>query len=130
MRKEHKLKVYEELLRQIFGGSRVKVIGEWSTLHNEELPYLYRSLSSVTFLELWKLQWAGPVASMGQTGNSCRILIGASLEMRPLGRPRRRCKTCLILYCIIRKQTVKIKTGLNWSILHPVVGHCARTSDN
>jgi len=44
LRKEHKLRVFENrLLRKIFGSKRDEVTREWRTLHNKELCNLYSS---------------------------------------------------------------------------------------
>jgi hypothetical protein len=41
---KHRLRVLKNwILRRIFGSKRDKVIGEWRTLHNEELYVLYPS---------------------------------------------------------------------------------------
>jgi len=44
LREERRLRVFENrVLRRIFGPKRVKVMGEWRKLHNEELIDLYPS---------------------------------------------------------------------------------------
>jgi PAS domain-containing protein len=44
LRKEHRLRVYENrALRRIFGSKREEVAGGWRRLHNEELHNLYSS---------------------------------------------------------------------------------------
>jgi len=42
LREERRLRVFENrVLRRIFGSKRDEVIGEWGTLHNEELNDMY-----------------------------------------------------------------------------------------
>jgi len=41
LRGERKLRVFENMLRRIFGPRRDEVTGEWRRLHNEELNDLY-----------------------------------------------------------------------------------------
>jgi hypothetical protein len=43
LREEHRLRVFERVLRRIFGPKRDEVTGEWRKLHNEELHNLYSS---------------------------------------------------------------------------------------
>jgi hypothetical protein len=47
------------VLRRIFGLKRDKVMGEWGTLHNEELPVLYSSPSIIRLMKLRRMRWAG-----------------------------------------------------------------------
>jgi hypothetical protein len=44
LREEHKLAVFGNwVLKRIFGSKREEVVGNWKTLHNEELHNLYAS---------------------------------------------------------------------------------------
>ena len=54
------------VLRRIFGSKRDKVIGEWRTLHNEELNDLYSSPNTVRVIKSKRMRWAGHVARMGR----------------------------------------------------------------
>jgi hypothetical protein len=48
LREDRKLRVFENrVLRVIFRAKRDEVTGEWRKLHNEELNYLYCSLTIV-----------------------------------------------------------------------------------
>jgi hypothetical protein len=71
------------VLRKIFGPKRDEVTGEWRKLHNEELPDLYSSPSTIRIVKSRRMRWAGHVAQMGYWW-------GNPEGKRPLGRPRRR----------------------------------------
>jgi hypothetical protein len=52
LRKERRLRVLENrVLRRIFGLERYEVIGEWRTLHNEELNDFYSSPTIVRVIK-------------------------------------------------------------------------------
>jgi hypothetical protein len=86
LRKEHRLRVFENrMLRRIFGPKREEN-GSWRKLHNGELHSLYSSPNIVRV----KLKWAGHVARMGEGKGVYRVLVGRPQGARPLGRPRRR----------------------------------------
>jgi len=51
LREERKLRVFENLLRRIFGPWRDEVTGEWRRLHNEELKDLNSSPNIVRVIE-------------------------------------------------------------------------------
>jgi len=78
------------VLRRIFGPRRDEVMGEWRTVHNEELSDLYSSPNIVREIKSRRMRWAGHVARMGEERGVYRILVGKPEGMRPLGRPRRR----------------------------------------
>jgi hypothetical protein len=60
---EHRLKVFENrMLKRILGLKRDKVMGRWSTLHNEELWDLYSSPNIIRIIGLKGMWWAGHVA--------------------------------------------------------------------
>jgi hypothetical protein len=52
-------------------------------LHNEELRNLLPSPDVIRVIKWWKMKYPGHVTSMGEIGNTCRILVG-----RPFGRLR------------------------------------------
>jgi hypothetical protein len=43
LREEHTLRVFEKVLRRMFGLKWYEVTGEWRKLHSEELHVLYSS---------------------------------------------------------------------------------------
>jgi len=88
---EHRLRVSENrVLRRIFGPKRDEVIGEWRTLHNEELNDLYRSPNIVQVIKSRRMRWEGHVACMWEGRGVYRVLVGKSEGKRPLRRPKRR----------------------------------------
>ena len=78
------------VLRKIFGPRRDEVMGEWRSLHNEELNDLYSSPNIVRVIKSRRMRWAGHVACMGEESGVYRVLVGKPEGRRPLGRPRRR----------------------------------------
>ena len=91
MRKERKLRVFENMvLRRIFGTRRDEVTGEWRRPHNEELNDLYSSPNIVRVIKSRRMRWAGHVARMGEERGVYNVLVGKPEGKRPLGRPRRR----------------------------------------
>ncbi|KAJ4444582.1 hypothetical protein ANN_06378 [Periplaneta americana] len=91
LREEHGLRVFEKkVLRKIFGAKRDEVTGEWRKLHNTEMHALYSSPDIIRNIKSRRLRWAGHVASMGESRNAYRVLVGRPEGKRPLGRPRRR----------------------------------------
>jgi len=90
LREERKLRVFENMLRRIFGPRRDEVMGEWRRLHNEELSDLYSSPNIVWVIKWRRIRWAGHVARMGEETGAYRVLVGKPEGKKPLGRPRRR----------------------------------------
>jgi hypothetical protein len=90
LRKEHRLRVFENrVLRRIFGPKREED-GSWRKLHNYELHSLYSSLNFVRVVKSRNMRLAGHVARMGEGRGVYRVLVGRPEGKRPLGRPRRR----------------------------------------
>ncbi|KAJ4434696.1 hypothetical protein ANN_23264 [Periplaneta americana] len=86
-----KLRVFEnKVLSKIFDAKRDEVTGEWRKLHNAELQALYSSLDIIRNNKSRCLSWAGHIASMGESRNAYRMLVGRPEGKRPLGSPRRR----------------------------------------
>ena len=79
-----------KVLRKIFGAKKDKITGEWRKLRNSELYALYPSPNTIRSLKSRRLRWAGHVASMEESRNAYRVIVGKSEGKRPLGRPRRR----------------------------------------
>jgi PAS domain-containing protein len=91
LRDEHRLRIFaNEGLRRVFGPKRDEVMGEWRTLHNEELRDLYSLPSIIRIIKSKRRRSAGHVARMGEKKNAYRLLVGKPDGRRPLGRPRRR----------------------------------------
>jgi hypothetical protein len=75
-------RVFENrVLRGIFWPKRDEVIGDWRTLHNEELYALHFSLNIIRVIKSRKLRWAGHVARMWKRRRAYRALVG-----KPEGR--------------------------------------------
>jgi hypothetical protein len=91
MRKEHKLRVFEDrVLRRISGQKRDGVTGVWRKLHNEELLNFNSSPSIIRIIKSRRMRWVRHVARMREKRNVYRLLVGKPEGKRPLGRPRRR----------------------------------------
>jgi hypothetical protein len=67
-------KIENWVLKRIFGPKRVKFMGGWRTLLNEELCK-FHSLSKIS-IESRRLRLAGHTALVWETGNANKILIG------------------------------------------------------
>jgi hypothetical protein len=66
LRKEHRLRVFENrVLRRIFGPKREED-GSWKKLRNDELHNLYSSPNIVRVIKSRRMRWAGHVARMGE----------------------------------------------------------------
>jgi hypothetical protein len=89
LREEHRVRVFENVvLRRIFGLRRDEGTGESIKLHNEELRYLYSSLSIIRMVKSWRMRWARHVARTGDKRNVRRLLLEKPQGKRLLGRPR------------------------------------------
>ena len=80
MREERKLRVFENMLKRIFGPRRDEVTEEWRRLHNDEL--------NVRVIKSKRMRWAGHVARMGEERGVYRVLVGKPEGKRPQGSPR------------------------------------------
>ena len=78
------------VLRRVLGLRRDEVTGEWRSLHNEELNYLYSSPNIVRVIKSRRVRRAAHVARMGEERGAYRFLVGKPEGKRPLGRPRHR----------------------------------------
>jgi hypothetical protein len=88
LRKERRLRVFENRVLIVFGPKRDEVTGEWKKLHNEELNDLYSLPSIVQVVKSTRMRWAGHVARMGEDRGVHRLLVGKPERKRPLERPR------------------------------------------
>jgi hypothetical protein len=52
------------VLWRISGPKRDEILGDWRTLHNEELHNLYSSPSIVRMIKLRRMRWAGHAAGI------------------------------------------------------------------
>ena len=76
LRKECRLRVFENrILRRIFGPKRDEN-DEWRRLHNEELHSLYRSPNIAKVIKSRRLRWADHVARMEEVRIAFKILTG------------------------------------------------------
>jgi hypothetical protein len=90
LRKEHRLRVFENRVwRRIFGPKREED-GSWKKLHNDELHNLYSSRNIVRVIKSRKMRWAGHVVRMGEGRGVYRVLVGRPERKRLLRRPSRR----------------------------------------
>jgi hypothetical protein len=78
VRKEHKLRVFENRVMRIFGPKRDGVTGGWIKLHNEELHNVYSSPSIIRIIKSTRMRWAGHMARMGEKRAVYRLLVGKS----------------------------------------------------
>jgi hypothetical protein len=89
LRKEYRLRVFENrVLRRIFG-PKSEEDGSWRKLHNDELHSLYSSPNIVRVIKSRRMRWTGHVARMGKGRGAYRVLVGRPEGKRSLGRPRR-----------------------------------------
>jgi hypothetical protein len=87
LRKEHRLRVFENRVLRIFGPKRDEVMGEKRKLHSGELYNLYSSPDIVRQIKSRRMKWAGRVARMGEGRNVYRVLMGKPEGRRPHGTP-------------------------------------------
>jgi hypothetical protein len=88
LRQERRLRVFENrVLRRIFGPKRDEVLGEWRTLHIEELNDICISQNVLRVIESRRMRWVDEVARMGNRRLAYRVLVGNLDGQRPLGRP-------------------------------------------
>jgi hypothetical protein len=71
LREEHRLRMFEKVLRGTFGPKRDEVTGGWRKLHNEEIRDLYSSPSIIRIIKSTRIRWAGHVARMRGKREMC-----------------------------------------------------------
>jgi hypothetical protein len=59
LREKHRLRVFENTLRRIFGPKRDEMKGGWRKLHNEGLHNLYSSPNIIRLIKLRRMRWSG-----------------------------------------------------------------------
>jgi hypothetical protein len=91
LRKEHRLRVFENRVLRIFG-PKGEEDGSCRKLHNDDLHSLYSSPNIFRVIKSRRMSWAGHVACMGDGKSVYRALIGRTEWKRPLGRRRRKWK--------------------------------------
>jgi hypothetical protein len=87
LRKEHRLRVFENRVLRIYGPMGEKVTGEWTKLHNEELNDLYCSPNIVWVIKPRRMRWAEHVTCIGERRGVYRVLVGNCEGKSPLGWP-------------------------------------------
>jgi hypothetical protein len=66
LRREHRLRVFQNrVLRRIFGPKRERD-GSWRKLHNDELNSLYSSSNIIRAIKSRRMRWTGHAARMGE----------------------------------------------------------------
>ena len=66
-REKRKLRMSEiRVLRRIFRPKKVKITGEWRTLHNEELYVMYSSPNTIRVIKSRRIKLEGHVSRMGR----------------------------------------------------------------
>jgi hypothetical protein len=63
---EHRLRLFDAVLRRLFEPKKDKVTGQWRILHNEGLYDLYSSPNIIRVIKSSRMGWAGQVARMGR----------------------------------------------------------------
>jgi hypothetical protein len=63
LREEHRLRIFENRVLNIFGPKREED-GSWRKLHNDEFHSLYSSRNIFRLIKSRKMRWAGHVARM------------------------------------------------------------------
>jgi len=93
LRKEHRLKVFENrLLRKISGPKRDDVTEEWRKRHNEVLNVLHSPPNIIRVNKSRSKKRTGHVAHMGGRRGAYRTLVRKPEGKSPLEKPRRRCE--------------------------------------
>jgi hypothetical protein len=76
LRKDHRLRVFENRMLRIVGPKRDEVTGEWRKLHNEELRDLYSLPSVIRIIKSRRTRWTGHVARRGEKRIAYRLVVG------------------------------------------------------
>jgi hypothetical protein len=121
LKKEHRLRVFENRVLRIFGPKRNKVTGEWRKLHNDKLNDLCSSPNIVWVIKSRRMRCVVHVARMGRI----EVCIGfwwGNLRLRHhWGDPG--IDVRVILGWIFRECDVGMWTGLGWLRIGTVGGH-------
>jgi hypothetical protein len=88
LRKEHRLKVFENRMLRRISGPKREANGSQRKLHNDEFHRLYCSMNIVRVIKSRRMRWAGHMACVEEGRGVYTVLIGRSEGKRPLGRHR------------------------------------------
>jgi hypothetical protein len=75
-REEHRLRVFDWLLRRIFEPKRDEAMEDWRKLCSGELHNLYSIPDIIRQIKSGRMRWAGHVTHMGEGRNMFRVLVG------------------------------------------------------
>jgi hypothetical protein len=68
MWEEHRLRVFEGVLRRIFGPKMDKILGGWRKLHNEECCDFHSTPNIIRTIKTMRMRRTGHVALMERRG--------------------------------------------------------------
>jgi hypothetical protein len=89
LKKEYRLRVFENRVLRVFGPKRDEMTAEWRKLYNKELCDLYSSPSIINN-HVEEDEMGGSCSKNRGKRNAYKLLVGKPEGKRPLGRPRRR----------------------------------------
>jgi len=121
LKEGRRLRVFENVLRRIFGPIRDEVTGEWRKLRNEELYDVCSFPNIIRKMKSRRMRWAGNVARMGERRGVYMILVGKREGKRPLGRPRHRGENNVKMD--LQEVGWGARTGLIWLWIGTAGGH-------
>jgi hypothetical protein len=88
LREEHRLRLFKNRVRRIFGPKREEVAGDCTRLHNEVLHNLYASPNTIQVMKSRRMRCVGHVACVGDIRSAYSILVGRHGRKKPLVRSR------------------------------------------
>jgi len=110
------------VLRRIFWPKRDEVTGEWRTLQDENIKYLYCSPNIIRIIKSRRMRWVGYVARMGRREVHTGFWWGNLSEKDNFGDPG--VDGRIILRWTFRKWHVGAWTGSSWPRIGHVVDSC------
>jgi len=87
LRKECRLRVFENRVLRIYGPMGDMVTEKWRNLHNEKLNDLYSSPNIIWVIKSRRVRWTKHVACMRDRRGVYRVLVENCEGKSPLGRP-------------------------------------------